>query len=371
VIVFAGTGVSWIAVNRGNKINAVGSASAPIIFTSRENVIGQNNNDSSGQWGGVVLMGRAKVTDCSFGSVGAGTCERQVEGAADPALFGGNDDNDNSGVMDYVQIRYSGYVLSADKELQSLTPSAIGSQTKIDHFMTFNSSDDGIEFFGGVTNLKHYVAVGAEDDSLDVDTGARVNVQYAIIVQRQVSDALLEIDSNGLESDTPRVDLKVSNMTAIAGNPANSDEAAMLFRGNSDTTLMNSVIIAPNNECIRVHNDFATLTAHSVVMQCADPKYIDSGSAAAGTAENFFGSGSDNNDDSFSPTLTALYINGTNENAVPAFDASTLSSFFDAVTYIGAVKDSADTWYAGWTCNSATASFGTGNAGECTALPTT
>ena len=67
---------------------------------------------------------------------------------------------------------------------------------------------------------------------------------------------------------------------------------------------------------------------------------------------------------------------------VPVFDASTLNNrtingilvtpagFFDKTTYIGAVKDAADTWYQGWTCNSASASFGTGNSGACTTLPT-
>jgi hypothetical protein len=319
----------------------------------------------------VVLMGRAKVTDCSFGSVGAGTCERQVEGAADPALFGGADDDDDSGAMEFVQIRYSGFVLGSNVELQSLTPSAIGSGTRLGHIMSYNSSDDGIEFFGGVNNLKHYIAVGAEDDSLDVDTGARVNIQYAIIAQRQTSDSLLEIDSNGLEGDAPRTDLKVSNFTFIAGNPANSNDAAMLFRGNSDMTLVNGVIVSPNNECLRIHNNFTTATFRSVVMQCADPKYLDTGTAAAGTAANFFGDGSNNNDDDFSPTLAGLFINGANENGVVAFDAKTLSAFFDTTTYIGAVRDNADTWYTGWTCNSATADFGAGNSGLCTALPVT
>ena len=127
-------------------------------------------------------------------------CERETEGASDPATFGGLDDTYNAGKMQYVQIRYSGYVLSADKELQSLTPEGVGSGTTLDHFMTFNSSDDGIEFFGGVVNLKNYVAVGAEDDNLDVDTGARVQVQYAIVAQRPgVGDTMMEIDSNGNE----------------------------------------------------------------------------------------------------------------------------------------------------------------------------
>jgi hypothetical protein len=371
VILYGGTGVSWLAVNRGNKINAVGTKTAPIIFTSRDNVVGRNTDSSSQQWGGVVLMGRGRVTDCSFGSVGAGTCERQVEGAADPALFGGANDADDSGIMEFVQIRYSGFVLGANSELQSLTPSAVGSGTRVNHIMSVNSSDDAIEIFGGVFNMKHFIAVGTEDDGIDADTGARANIQYAIIVQNQVSDSLMEIDSNGLEGDTPRTNLKVANATMIAGNPNNSNDASMLFRGNSDVTLINSVIVSPNNECLRIHNNFATAAFRSTVMQCKDPKYLDTGSAAANTAKNFFGHGTNNNSDSFSPTLTSLFINGANENGVTAFDAKTLAAFFDTTTYIGAVKDSSDTWYTGWTCNSSTANFGTGNSGLCTALPIT
>ncbi|MCX7864286.1 MAG: hypothetical protein N2423_04500 [Novosphingobium sp.] len=371
VIIFGGTGVSWLVVNRGNKINAVGTKTRPIIFTSRDNVVGRNNDNSSQQWGGVVLLGRARVTDCSFGSTAAGTCERQLEGAADPALSGGANDNDDSGIMEYVQIRYSGFVLGANSELQSLTPSAVGSRTRLNYIMSFNSSDDGMEIFGGVVNMKYFISVGAEDDSFDVDTGARANIQYAIAVQRQVADSLMEIDSNGLESDLPRTDLKIANATMIAGNPNNSNDAALLYRGNADITLVNSVIISPNNECLRIHNNFATAAFRSTVMQCNAAKYLDTGSAAPNTARNVFGHGSNNNNDSFSPTLTALFINGANENGVTAFDAKTLSTFFDTTTYIGAVRDSADTWYTGWTCNSSIANFGTGNSGLCTALPTT
>ncbi|MEZ4703515.1 MAG: hypothetical protein R2834_24505 [Rhodothermales bacterium] len=370
VIVFGGTGVSWLAVNRGNKINAVGTQTQPIIFTSRDNVLGLNTENSSAQWGGVVLMGRGKVTDCNYGSVAAGTCERDTEGAADPAIFGGADDTYNAGTIDYVQVRFSGYVIGADKELQSLTPEAVGSGTSISHFMTYNSSDDGIEFFGGVTNLKYYVAVGAEDDNLDVDTGARVNAQYVIVAQRQdVGDTMMEIDSNGLESDTPRTNIKVANFTYIQRKSGNSDGTSMFFRGNSDVTLMNGILISPNNPCLGIHNSFTTAAFESVLMQCGSPKYINTGSAAADAGESFFGAG-DNNDDSFSPTLTSLFINGSNESGVTAFDPSTVDSFFDATDYVGAVKDAADTWYGGWTCNSTAADFGVGNSGLCTSLPT-
>ena len=86
-------------VNRGNRISAVGTADRPIIFTSRDNILGLNTDNSSGQWGGVVLMGRAQITDCAASGAAPGTvaCERQTEGAVDPAVYGGATNTDNSG----------------------------------------------------------------------------------------------------------------------------------------------------------------------------------------------------------------------------------------------------------------------------------
>ncbi|KRA82834.1 hypothetical protein [Altererythrobacter sp. Root672] len=381
VVIYGGTGQSWLAVNRGNSISAVGTATQPIVFTSRDNVQGLETETSQGKWGGVVLMGRAVTTDCTTGSVAAGTCERQTEGAPDPARFGGADDTYNAGRLSFVQIRYSGFVLGSNVELQSLTTEAVGSGTIIDHIQSHNSSDDGAEFFGGKFNMKYYIATGADDDSLDVDTGARVDVQYALLLQRDANgDALFEIDSNGNEADTPRTNLKVANFTAIqrqaSVNNDNNDQASALFRGNSDITLVNGLIISPNNECVRMHGTGAagqrtTLTARSVALQCNATKFIGSGTAgvaftAGDVAAVFAGN---NNSDAFTNTLTGLFINGANETALVATDPKTISSFFDSTTWAGAVRNSTDTWYAGWTCNSAIADFGTGNSGACTTLP--
>ena len=381
-ILYGETGQSWLAVNRGNRIAAVGSATLPIVFTSKDNVLGYNDDTSQGQWGGVVLMGRARVTDCNVGTVAGGTCERDTEGAADLARFGGSNAADNSGRMSFVQIRYSGFVLGAGKELQALTTEGIGSGTVLDHIQSHNSSDDGAEFFGGTVNLKHYIATGADDDSLDVDTGSQFNLQYAMLLPRAgKGDALFEIDSNGAESDTPRTKLTVSNFLAVqsATSPDNeaNDQGATLFRGNSDTHLSNGIILAPANECIGMRGTGttpATLVARSVALQCGATKYLAFGATGnaytATQVSTFFGAGANNNTDTFTPTLTSLFINGANETAVAAFDASTLSSFFTANSWIGAVRNSSDTWYAVWTCNSATANFGSSSS-LCTSLPIT
>lgn len=380
VIVAGYTGTAWLAVNRGNKINAVGTATQPIIFTSKDNVLGLNNDASFGQWGGVVLMGRAKITDCTTGSVGANTCERQTEGSVDSAVFGGNDDTYNAGTIKYAQIRYSGYVLGANVELQALTTEGIGSGTTLEYIQSHNSSDDGAEFFGGTVRLKHYIATGADDDSLDIDTGLQGFFQYVLMVQRPgQGDALMEVDSNGFEADLPRQTSAVVNFTAIqsqtsSNNEAN-DQASILLRGNADLTLANGLIISPNNECLRMNGSGATpatLIARSVALQCNATKYLGTGSYSGTQVATAFGTGANGNNDSFTNTLTSLFINGASETALTAFDAKTLNAFFDTTTYVGAVSGATDNWFKGWTCNASYASFDdvTNSNRSCTSLPT-
>ncbi|TCM18040.1 hypothetical protein EDF56_105389 [Novosphingobium sp. PhB165] len=376
---------AWLAVNRGNKINAVGTATKPIIFTSRDNVVGTNDDSSQGQWGGVVLLGRGKVTDCNYGAAattptGNGTCERDTEGSANKAVFGGSDNTYSAGAMKYVQIRYSGFILGNGKELQSLTAEGVGTGTTLDYFQSVNSSDDGAEFFGGAVNFKHYISVNADDDSLDIDTGLQGAFQYVLLLQRNGGgDALVEADSDGFEAQFPRQKTTIANFTMIqpsaSSNNDSNDKASLLIRGNADIALVNGIIYTPNNECIRVNGsganpaDQATFTANSVVMTCNATKYLDTGTYAAGTAQSMFAAGT-NNSDTFTSTLTSTFVNGANESARTAYaNLTTLSSFFDNVAYIGAVANASDTWYKGWTCDNSTANFGS-NA-SCTSLPTT
>lgn len=392
VVIFGATGVSFLAVNRGNQVNAVGTATQPIIFTGRGNVTGTVDDQSSQLWGGVVLLGRAPVTDCLAPAAAEGTvaCERDTEGTSN-ALYGGAQPADSSGRMSFVQIRYSGFILSADKELQGLTPSGVGYGTTLDHIQIHNSSDDGIEVFGGRPNMKYLVLTGNEDDNLDTDVGYKGFIQFVIAVQRannNTGDAMIEADSNGNEDARPRQNTRLANFTFIQRSTSGADLSSILLRGGTDYSLVNGVVVSPTAlPCVRINGTAAVQPANaatdksgppvfrSVVLSGCSPAFNGSGGPTTADVQTLFGSGTNNNNATFTATLTALYINGAGEAAVAPFNAATLNDpvaspgFFVQTSYIGAVRDATDTWYAGWTCNSVTATFGA-SSGLCTSLPT-
>ena len=384
VIIFA-SGSSYLNVARGNSIDANGTADRPIVFTSRDNVLGLNNDASSGQWGGVVLSGRARVTDCRTPGATPGTvnCERQVEGAASPAFYGGATDNDSSGSMSYVQIRYSGFVLGGDNELQALSPSGVGSGTDLSYIQSHNSSDDGIEWFGGITANDHLIVTGAEDDSLDWDYGARLDLQFVYAAQRSgVGDTMIESDSdNGLYTQTPRTDVRLANATLIQRK---NDDQVVRIRGASDVALYNSLIVdasAAGTPCIRIDQSETVAASganggdedgppvfQSVALDCGtDFRSGSDGGPTAAQAEALFNSYTGNNA-SYTNTLVNGYLNGSGEDGfAPIFDVTRLGSNFTSVNFIGAVS-SANDWTRGWTCNSSAATFPS-NTGACTSLP--
>ena len=381
-IVYA-SGNAWLNVNRGNRISAVGTATRPIVFTSQDNVVGFNTINSSGQWGGVVLSGRAPVTDCAASGATPGTvgCERQVEGAADPALYGGATVNDNSGTMSFVQIRYSGFVLSGNSELQALTTGGTGTGTTLNNIMTYNSSDDGVEFFGGSVNVRNLIVVGHEDDGLDTDVGVKANMQNVIVVMRPgVGDTIIEADTSlgtAVNNQTPRQNTQISNATFIA-NSGVRDQAVRL-RGGTDYALVNSILVdagTPATPCLRIDDAETIQTSgsdelgvprfNSFVLDCATDFRAGSSVTLAQTQATY--DAGTNNNAAFTRTLTGVFINGANENAVPVFNPTALSSFFTVPTNIGAAYPGNNTWINGWTCNSATVTFDSA-VSSCLSLP--
>lgn len=189
---------SALIVARGSKINATGTAAKPIIFTTvLDNIeIGQlsgTNLDENdiGKWGGVVVLGNAKV------SVKVGDTEGQIEGI--PAnetygKYGGTDDADNSGTLKYISIRHGGALIGEGNELNGLTLGGVGTGTTIDYVEVVANLDDGIECFGGSVNISNALVSYQGDDALDVDQNYSGTFDNAMVVYNNTGDEFMEID---------------------------------------------------------------------------------------------------------------------------------------------------------------------------------
>ena len=366
VRLFASGGSDYLIVNRGSQIFAEGTAAQPIVFTSRQNVEGTTNESSQGQWGGLVIAGRAPQANCQL--TAPVTCTGTVEGTS--AFYGGNSPTDNSGRLRYVQIKFSGFEISTGNELQGLTMAGVGSGTTVDHVQIHNSSDDGIEIFGGNVNLRHIVITGADDDGLDTDTGWRGGAQFGIVTQRPPNSTSRSagFEFSSAPASTPLASryvsqAKIANFTLVGRNSPTNAHTVAHFDTGTDPTIINSVftsVAGSQAGCLDiadVDTETSLPTFNSVFMSCG----ISYRPANAARSQAVFTAGT-NNTAAGASTLTApasgtslsnqvlTFINGANETAVPAANAPAVYPFFTATTYIGAVQNAADTWWQGWTC---------------------
>ena len=194
----SGSLASALIIARGGKINAVGTAAKPIIFTSIvDNIkIGEKEGTNltisdNSLWGCVLILGKAK------GSFSGDVSEFQIEGipASDSfGLYGGNDDTDNSGNFEYVSIRHGGAEIGAGNEINGLTLGCVGSGTTIKNIEVVATLDDGIEFFGGTVSPSNIVIWHQGDDGLDLDQGYGGTISNALVILGNTSDSATEID---------------------------------------------------------------------------------------------------------------------------------------------------------------------------------
>ncbi|MEQ8628862.1 hypothetical protein [Ekhidna sp.] len=171
----AGTGANATAlvVAQGGTLNAQGTASAPIIFTSvaDEITVGQIDSpnlstDVDGLWGGLIILGNAKI------SVEGDASSTNIEGIPSTdsnGLYGGSDDSDNSGTITYVSVRHGGANIGEGNEINGITFGGVGSGTTVHHVEVIANQDDGIEWFGGTVSVSHALVLNNGDDAIDTD----------------------------------------------------------------------------------------------------------------------------------------------------------------------------------------------------------
>ena len=217
---------AYIAIQQGAQINANGTAANPIVFTSNDAEPGP------GDWGGLVVLGRAPINSTPDGSDDIATSE------VGALAYGGNIPADDSGVIRYVRIEYAGGAIDGNAELNGLSLYAVGNETIIDYVQVYEGSDDGFEFFGGTVEASHLVVVNAEDDSIDWTEGF-TGVLTDVYVQHggTINDKAFECD--GFNTDFSNEAGYFSNPTVtnvtVVGGPNNAGEAIRLRAGTQGT----------------------------------------------------------------------------------------------------------------------------------------
>ena len=238
-----------LIVERGAQIIAIGSPTAPIVFTSSQPA-GQR---TYGDWGGVILCGKAPTN---------WTTEPTVEGGP-RSKYGGTDPHDNSGTMRYVRIEFPGIAFSPNNEINGLTFCGVGDATTVDHIQVSYSGDDSYEWFGGTVNTKYIVSHRSWDDDFDTDNGYTGKNQFGVIlrdpfVADQSGSKGFESDSyqpggvtnSGLNNDTTKITRPVFSNITVAGplvSPTSSAfdpqfVAAAHIRRGSAISILNSIL---------------------------------------------------------------------------------------------------------------------------------
>ena len=351
--------VGTLIVRRGGRLNAIGTRTAPIVFTSDQPV----GSRARGDWGGLILNGSAPVN--IEGGEGVGE--------ADTGIYGGNNANDNSGTLRYVRVEFAGVEFSPDNELNGIAFQGVGRGGTFEFIQVHMNRDDALEWFGGTADIKYAVASNAADDSFDWTFGWSGRAQFIAITQRgDDADNGIEADNNEFNNNLlPRSNPQIYNIT-LCGDPDRNEGGegprGANFRRGTAFTMRNFLLtgfksvgfqISDTTTSAQVDNGTSQMGAgvawgmptnmHSSVMT-----YITSGrfpriTTATTTTDAMVGvstAGCSNHENpNFQPSGVATLAGGQVAPILPPNDG-----FFEPVTFIGAVPPApADNWMTGWT----------------------
>ena len=345
-----------LLITRGSKIMAMGTADAPIVFSSDD-----AGYDGSGEWGGLIIHGYAPHNECA---VGGSYCDIDSEGES--GFAGGYDPDDSSGVLRYVVVAEGGYEFSTGNEINGISLVGVGRGTEMDYIQVHGNSDDGIEFYGGNVNVKHGVFTNNNDDSVDWDEGYQGNLQYIIVKQGASKGEAFEMDTEGssvgfLSKPT------LANVTIINDKIADRATYSLNFKKRSGGFFHNTIVtVADSSEtavdtCINVDSAGSeelvstALVINNWLQDCglgvgvhgalSSPNVVFDASSVIETDARLDGLLS-----SQAPEASGLLpldwdaINGAYPESVAD------GAYLDATDFIGAVNpDGTDPWWASWT----------------------
>ncbi|WP_394974717.1 multidrug transporter [uncultured Croceitalea sp.] len=244
----------YLAIEQGAQIIADGTASNPIIFTSNSTA------PSAGDWGGIILLGRAPVNSVT----GTSTATSEIGNLP----YGGNVTDDNSGILRYVRVQYSGGAADGQSENNGFSFYGVGNGTTIEYIQAFEGADDGVEFFGGTVNASFVAVVNAQDDSIDWTEGYSGTLSNAYVLQGNgVGDEAFECD--GFNTDFTNAsgafsNPTVNNVTIESESGSNDSTRGFLLRAGTQGTFTNILIVGKNTGISVDDDEASTPTSQNV-----------------------------------------------------------------------------------------------------------
>lgn len=234
---------TFLSVMQGAKVFIEGSQDNPVVFTPLK------DNPTYGDWGGIVVNGYASL-NTGF----------TAEGEGGTGIYGGDDDNDDSGILRYVRVEYAGKILGTDNELNGFSFNGVGDGTTVEYIQAYKGSDDGIEFFGGTVNVRYAVSTHNQDDSFDWTHGWKGKGQYWLAQQGpDGGDRGIEADNNSDDNLLePYSNPILCNITLEGYDDGDSLNTGIRFREGTKGKVYNALITNFPKYGVRV-SDEATL----------------------------------------------------------------------------------------------------------------
>lgn len=395
----------YLRIARGSQIFANGTQNNPVIISAAKDLIDNAATENDrGLWGGVQILGNGLTNKCED----ATNCHLTSEGQ--PGTYGGNDNTESSGSMTYLVVKHAGYEVVDGNELNGITFYSVGSGTIVENVQVYTTKDDGFEMFGGAVNLKRVVAVNVGDDSYDFADGWVGNIQFALAVQTSGSNRCIEADNTGegrADNIEPLTFGRIANHTCITSGEkqgegsepsGKGDAEGPLFREGVQFALYNSIVTSSrpdqfSHECFDIedsegpetikfiNNGISVAEGNLIACSEATKQKVHTDNTGFNT-KTWLTQGGKNividssvtgelpvisiKDLATNPRayITASQFEDANKNplTVNVFDVTQLSenidtknpavagtnTFFEAVDFIGAVKEG-DDWTQGWT----------------------
>jgi hypothetical protein len=273
------TSADYMLINRGSQIIARGSPAAPITLTAFSDAVTNTAGANDVQlWGGLVINGNGITNNCSDAERQNNQCHVTAEGQ--PSNYGGSDNSESSGVLQYLIVKHSGFEVAPGDELNGITFNAVGAGTTVENVQVYSTYDDGLEFFGGAVDVSNVIVLYARDDSLDYSDGYVGTIENALVIHWKTDgnrciegDNVGESRSNaGAPLDTaPLTQPVIRGLTCITSNQdqatdggTHGDSEGPLGRQGAKLRIEDSIVYAGygrakgvmknSNECLEIES---------------------------------------------------------------------------------------------------------------------